>query len=197
MKSICVFCGSNFGSDPAYEAAAKTFGKLLATTGRALVYGGGRIGLMGVVADAVLENGGYVTGVIPEVLVDKEQAHPNLSKLEVVPDMRERKARMAELSDAFVALPGGLGTYEELFEMLSWAQLRLHEKPIGVLNTLGFYDNLVNMLNSTVSAGFMREANRSLLVSENNEEALLKALESYQPSHSHKWLARGESADQI
>lgn len=197
MKSICVFCGSNFGSDPAYEEATRSFGKLLAQSGRSLVYGGGRIGLMGVIADSVLENGGHVIGVIPEVLVDKEQAHPNLSQLEVVSDMRERKARMAELSDAFVALPGGLGTYEELFEMLSWAQLRLHEKPIGVLNTLGFYDSLLQMLNTTVSAGFMREANRSLLVAENNGQALLNALENYQPSHSHKWLARGEKADQV
>lgn len=193
MKAVCVFCGSNFGSDHAYESAAHEFGTLLASSGRTLVYGGGKIGLMGVVADAVLAGGGKVLGVIPEVLVDKEQAHSGLSELYVVADMRERKARMAELADGFVALPGGLGTYEELFEMLSWGQLRLHDKPIGVLNTQGFFDPLLAMLDETVKAGFMRAANRSLLVAGTSPAELLQTLEHHRPEHTHKWLPRGEA----
>ena len=196
MKAVCVFCGSNYGSDPAYEAEAQAFGKLLAANELALVYGGGKVGLMGALADSVLSAGGHAIGVIPEALVDKELAHPGLSELLVVSDMRERKAKMAELADGFVALPGGLGTYEELFEVLSWGQLQLHEKPVGVLNTMGFFEPLLSMLDSTVKTGFMRAANRSLLVSGSNPTQLLDSLRRYQPVRSHKWLPRGAEADQ-
>lgn len=195
MQAVCVFCGSNYGSDPAYEAGAQAFGKLLVANGITLVYGGGKVGLMGVIADTVLADGGQVYGVIPESLVEKELAHTGLSKLFVVGSLHERKAKMAELSDAFVALPGGLGTYEELFEVLSWSQLRLLDKPIGVLNTIGFFDPMLAMLDSAVHTGFMRAANRSLLVSGDTPEQLIEALRHYQPEHIQKWLPRGAEAD--
>ena len=196
MQAVCVFCGSNYGSDPAYEAGAQAFGQLLASKGIALVYGGGKVGLMGVIADTMLAAGGQVYGVIPESLVEKELAHTGLSKLYVVGSLHERKAKMAMLSDAFVALPGGLGTYEELFEVLSWAQLRLHDKPVGVLNTIGFFDPMLGMLDSAVRSGFMRAANRSLLESGDTPDQLMQALRQYQPQHIQKWLPRGAEADQ-
>lgn len=195
MQSVCIFCGSNFGEGPAYEAAAKAFGRALVNAGCALVYGGGKIGLMGVVADSVLSTGGKAIGVMPQVLIDKEQAHGGLTQMHVVADMSERKKKMAELADGFVALPGGLGTYEELFEVLSWAQLRLHEKPIGALNVNGFFNPLQHMLEETVKAGFMRRANCSLLVVHENADQLLTGLKNYRPEHAHKWLPHGGSAD--
>ncbi len=195
MQSVCIFCGSNFGEGPVYEAAAKAFGRALAEAGCALVYGGGKIGLMGVIADSVLSAGGKAIGVMPQVLIDKEQAHSGLTQMHVVADMSERKKKMAELADGFVALPGGLGTYEELFGVLSWAQLRLHEKPIGALNVNGFFNPLQHMLEETVKAGFMRRANCTLLVVRENADQLLADLKNYQPEHAHKWLPHGGKAD--
>jgi len=193
LRAICVFCGSNYGANPLYESLAKEFGYLLAASGRTLVYGGGKIGLMGVVADAALAKGGKVIGVIPQILVEKEQAHPNLSCLEVVKDLHERKARMMVLSDAFVALPGGLGTYEEFFEVLSWSQIKLHEKPCGALNINGFFEPLLQLLKANVVAGFMRQADCSLLLTHIDPGKLLAALENYQPIRIKKWLPRGTS----
>jgi uncharacterized protein (TIGR00730 family) len=190
LKAVCVFCGSNYGVVPEYEAGARAFGRLLAETGRTLVYGGGKVGLMGAVADAALEAGGKVIGVIPTFLKDKELAHPGLTELVVVGSMHERKAKMEQLSDAFACLPGGLGTYEEMFEVLSWAQLGMHEKPVGVLNTSDFYQPLLTMLDSTAAAGFMHEKNRSVLVAGDDAAALLAALENYRPIHASKWLER-------
>lgn len=193
LRIICVFCGSNYGVNPLYEKLAKDFGYLLATSGRTLVYGGGKIGLMGVIADAVLEKNGKVIGVIPQILVQREQAHSNLSHLEIVKDIRERKARMMALSDAFVALPGGLGTYEEFFEALSWSQIELHKKPCGALNVNGFFEPLLQLLKANVAAGFMRQADCSLLLTHPEPDKLLTALENYQPIRMKKWLPRGTS----
>lgn len=156
MKSLCVYCGSSLGAQPAYAQIAREAGTLIAQRGLTLVYGGGAVGLMGVLADAALAAGGRVVGIIPQLLMDKEVGHRGLSALHVVPDMHTRKRLMAEHSDAFVALPGGLGTFEELFEVWTWRQLGYHDKPIGLLNTGGYYDPLKALLDSTVRAGFVR-----------------------------------------
>ena len=156
---ICVFCGSSSGNNPAYIAAAREFGTLLAKAGHELIYGGANIGLMGAVADAVLAEGGYVTGVIPGFLVEHEIAHRGISELIVVNSMHERKKRMADLTDAFLALPGGWGTLEELAEMLTWNQLRVMRKPIGLLNTLNFFDPLLASMQTMVKEGFLKSEN--------------------------------------
>ncbi|QQS16322.1 MAG: TIGR00730 family Rossman fold protein [Neisseriales bacterium] len=193
LQTICVFCGSNHGVDIAYEMAAKALARTLVQSQRKLVYGGGKIGLMGVMADTVIELSGHITGVIPHILVDKEQAHPKLSQLEIVANMHERKARMMALSDAFIALPGGLGTFEELFEILSWSQIGLHQKPCGVLNVNGFFDPLLSLLQANIAAGFMRKKHSDLLISHSTPEELLMALEHYHPPQVVKWLPRGKS----
>ena len=186
MKRLCVFCGSNTGSNPIYRAEAEKLGRLLAARGIELVYGAGNIGLMGAVADACLEAGGTVIGVIPEALMGKEVAgravdHRALTRIEVVDSMHTRKARMAELSDGFIALPGGLGTFEELFEILTWAQLGFHNKPVALLNCEGYYQPLIQMMDRGVGEGFMKAENRGLLLVEDNVYALLRAMGAYHP----------------
>ena len=173
---ICVYTGSRHGSRPEYEQAAEAFGRLLAREGIGLVYGGGRLGLMGVVANAALEAGGEVIGIIPQKLVDLEAAHTGITQLHVVHSMHERKAMMADLADGFVALPGGIGTLEELFEVWAWLHLGYHAKPCGLLNVCGFYDPLIAFLDTIVVEGFLRTSTRAMLLSDDDPERLLGAL---------------------
>jgi uncharacterized protein (TIGR00730 family) len=181
IRSICVFCGASTGRDPGYAAAAARTGETLARRGIRVVYGGGRLGLMGVVADAALAAGGEVVGVIPRGLVDRELAHPRLTELRIVSTLHERKAGMAELADGFIALPGGLGTLEELAEVLSWAQLDLHVKPIGLLDAGGYFGALESFLDHAVAEGFLAERNRRLLLRDEDLERLLQRFESWEP----------------
>ncbi|MBL8868169.1 MAG: TIGR00730 family Rossman fold protein [Planctomycetaceae bacterium] len=179
MKSICVFCGSRLGSKPIYRETAKSVGQLIAQQQLRLVYGGGNIGLMGVVADAVLEYGGEVVGVIPGHLQEKEVGHAGLTELHVVSSMHERKALMANLSDAFIALPGGFGTFEEFCEILTWAQLDLHRKPCGLLNVDGFYDPLLTLFDRAVDDGFLRPEYRSMVLTATDADELLMRMRAY------------------
>ena len=190
MKRICVFCGSNFGRGKKYQAMAVKLGHLLAERGIGLVYGGGKVGLMGTLADAVLERGGEVIGVIPEDLVKKEVAHKGLTDLRVVGSMHERKALMARLSDGFIALPGGFGTLDELCEILTWAQLGLHRKPSGILDVGGYFDLFMKFLDHSVSQGFIRQEHRDLLIVRGGPEALLDAFADYKPVNLEKWLKK-------
>ncbi len=190
VRRICVFAGSNSGTRPVYAATARELGAALCARGYGLVYGGGRVGLMGALADSVLDNGGEVIGVIPHGLAVKEAAHEGLSDLRVVDSMHERKAMMAELSSAFVALPGGLGTLEELFEALTWAQLGIHGKPCGVLNVDGYFDGLLEFIAHAVEQGFVRETHGAMLVVGSETEGLLDAIERYVPPRVEKWLDR-------
>jgi uncharacterized protein (TIGR00730 family) len=176
IRSIAVFCGSHHGSDPRYEAAARAFGELLAREELALVYGGGHVGLMGVLADAALAAGGTVTGVIPRALWDREVGHHGLTELHVVETMHERKAMMASLADAFVALPGGLGTLEEVFEVWTWAQLGIHAKPIGFLDVAGFYTPLMEFLDRAAAEGFISARFRDLAIVDDDGERLVRRL---------------------
>jgi uncharacterized protein (TIGR00730 family) len=185
---ICVFCGSSAGASPVYRDAAATLGAALARGGRRVVFGGGRVGLMGVLADAALTAGGEVVGVIPQHLVDREVAHRSLTQLHVVKSMHERKAMMAELSDAFVVLPGGIGTLEEFFEVWTWGQLGLHQKPYGLLNAGGFFDPLLTFLDHAVAARFIRPEHRALLVVENRVERLLARLDEQSTPALPKWI---------
>lgn len=172
-KRICVYCGANSGNDPAFAEAAKDLGRLLAQNDFELVYGGGRIGLMGTVADSVLKEGGKVIGVIPQLLVDKEQAHQGVTELRIVNDMHERKAAMAAFSDGFIALPGGFGTLEELFEIITWGQIGYHEKPLVLVNINGFYNHLDLFVKNAMDAGLIRrEYSRLWKVASTPEEAL-------------------------
>jgi uncharacterized protein (TIGR00730 family) len=175
-RRICVFCGSSAGVRAAYRQAAQTVGRLLARRGIELVYGGGHVGLMGFVADACLSEGGRVIGVIPQALADKEVAHTGLTELRVVRSMHERKAVMAELSDAFLVLPGGYGTWEEFFEVLTWSQLGIHRKPCAVLNVSGYYDPLLAMADRATAEGFVRQVHREALLSGTDPERLLDSL---------------------
>lgn len=193
MKRICVFCGSSAGNRPAYAAAARALGKEMAARGIGLVYGGGGVGLMGAVATAVLDNGGSVTGVIPHGLMIREVAHPGVPDMRVVDSMHERKALMNLLSDAFISLPGGLGTLEETAEMLTWAQLGIHRKPVALLNIDGFYNAFIDFLDGTVREGFLRGANRSLLVVGTEPESLLDELSAYEPPVTDRWISRSET----
>ena len=181
IHSICVFCGAATGRDPSYAAAAAVTGETLARRGIRVVYGGGRLGLMGTVADAALAAGGEVVGVIPRGLVDRELAHPALTELRVVETLHERKAQMAELADGFLALPGGLGTLEELAEVLSWAQLDLHAKPIGLLDVGGYFAPLEAFLDRAVAEGFIAERHRRLLLSDDDLDALLRRFDAWEP----------------
>lgn len=174
MKSLCVYCGAAPGHDPVYAAAARALAAAMVGNEIALVYGGGNVGLMGIIADAVLALGGKVTGVIPQALVDREVAHTKLTAQHIVKDMHERKAMMAALSDGFVAMPGGLGTLEELFEMLTWSQLGIHAKPIGLLNVDGFYDGLIAFVRHQVEQGFVKPQQAALMLSEAEPAALLR-----------------------
>lgn len=190
MKSVAVFCGSSKGRNGLYSAAAEELGRLLARRGTTLVYGGGNVGLMGVLARAALSEGGRVVGVIPEHLVAYEVALPQATEMRVVASMHERKALMADLSEAFVALPGGLGTLEEFFEVWTWAQLGLHRKPLGILDAGGYFAPLVAFLDHAVSEGFVRPVHRGLVVVENAPLPLLEALERYRPPEGARDLAR-------
>ena len=176
MTSICVYCGSRIGNDPAYRQAAEELAAVLLRHRLVLIYGAGRIGLMGVLADAMLAGGGEVIGVIPRALMNSEVAHAGLSRLEVVESMHIRKARMMELADAMVALPGGLGTLEELFEALTWAQLRFHRKPCGLLNVQGYFDPLLTFLDGALEKGFISAENRRLVTMDASPARLLDAL---------------------
>lgn len=189
MKAICVYCGSSPGTTDSYAAGARRLAAQLVGENLNLVYGGGNIGLMGIVADEVMRLGGQVTGVIPQALLDKEVGHKGLSQLHVVKNMHERKAMMAELSDAFIAMPGGIGTLEELFEVFTWSQLGFHEKPLGLLNIDGFYDGLMTFLEHTVSQGFLRPVHLDILFKEDDPAVLLQKFQGYQPVHLKKWLA--------
>lgn len=193
IQSVCVYCGSNSGSRAAYTDAAKQFGAVLAQRKIRLVYGGGRVGLMGTIADAVLAAGGEVIGVIPESLVSKEVAHQGLKDLRVVPSMHVRKALMADLSDAFVAMPGGFGTLEEFAEILTWAQLGLHRKPHGLLNVEGFYDPLLAFFDHAVAETFIRPAHRELVIADADPSRLLDSLAAAHPPNLDKWIDRKQT----
>jgi len=188
MKRICVFTGSSSGARPEYIAAAREFGNVLVQRQIGLVYGGARVGLMGALADSVLAAGGHVTGVIPEALVAKEIAHTGLSELHVVASMHARKALMAKLSDGFVALPGGWGTLEELFEVLTWAQLGLHQKPCGLLNVRGFFDGLLSFIDHAIEEGFIRRDHRSMVLVSPSPDTLIDQFEEYVPRRVEKWI---------
>ena len=188
LKRLCVFCGSSAGNDPVYREMATRFGELMVQSGQELVYGGGSVGLMGTIADAVLNAGGRVTGVIPQFLATRELLHEGVTDLRITTGMHERKALMAELSDAFVALPGGLGTYEELFEVMTWAQLGLHSKPIGLLNISGYFDPLVQLVDRAISTGFCRDEHRRLFIVDEQPERLLERLALHQPPTVGKWI---------
>ena len=187
MKSICVFCGSNYGNDMEYRQAARELGKFLANKKISLIYGGGKAGLMGEIADAVLSHKGHVIGIIPKFLKDMELAHENISELFIVDTMHTRKAKMYELADGFIVMPGGYGTYEELFEVLSWLQIGIHNKPIGLLNVNGFFDPLIKMLEHTVDKGFAKPENLKLIISAGNVATLYQLMENFKPNLVNKW----------
>lgn len=188
MKRVCVYSGSNLGSRPEYKESAILLGRILAENEIELVYGGSRIGLMGEISNEVLRNNGKVTGVMPRGLFAGEMLHDNLTNLIEVENMHERKHAMAELSDAFIALPGGLGTFEELFEMFSWAQLGIHHKPIGILNISNFFDPLLNMLQNTCKEGFMKKSNLNLISISSNPSELINMMKNYAPPKmENKW----------
>lgn len=184
--NICVFCGSSSGNDPRYLACAKKVGRVFAEKGIGLVYGGGRVGLMGAVADGVLDAGGTVTGVMPKDLVEKEISHPNLTELIVAQSMHDRKRKMSESASGFIALPGGAGTLEELFEQWTWAQLGIHDKPCALLNVLGYYSPIVHMLRKMVTSGFVKQVHADMLIVEETIEPLLDQISAYAPP-SPKW----------
>ncbi|NVD70909.1 TIGR00730 family Rossman fold protein [Duganella sp. BJB1802] len=176
MKAICVYCGANAGVNPVYAEAARALGRALVENNLSLVYGGGKVGLMGVIADEVLRLGGEVTGVIPTALVEREVGHTGLTRQFIVKDMHERKAMMAKLADGFIAMPGGMGTLEELFEMLTWSQLGIHAKPIGLLNVDGFYDGLTGFIEHASAQGFIRPQHAALMMSAPDAPGLLQLL---------------------
>ena len=188
MNRVCVFCGSKAGTDELYHESAAELGRLIVQQGYGLVYGGGSVGLMRFVADAALEAGGEVIGVIPEPLATKELLHPDVPDMRVVANMHERKALMSELSDAFVALPGGLGTFEEFFEIVTWAQLGFHRKNTGLLNVAGFFDPLIELIDHSIRSGFIEPNNHDLIVVENDPETLLERLRTHQLPKVRRWL---------
>lgn len=193
MRRICIYCGSNPGKLADYREAARMLGRELALRKLGLVYGGASVGVMGAVADAVLENGGEAIGVIPCALATREVAHSGLDELFVVDSMHERKARMAELSDGFIALPGGWGTIEEIFEMLTWAQLGLHEKPCGLLNTARYYDHLFTFLEHAIDQRFVREEYRPMIMMERTATELLDRFDTYSAPRVKKWIGPEET----
>lgn len=193
MKSVCVYCGSSSGRVEAYAEAARALAAALVGRGLRLVYGGAQVGIMGVVADEVLRLGGEAVGVIPEALMRKELAHPGLTELHVTASMHERKTLMADLADGFVALPGGVGTLEEIFEVWTWAQLGFHAKPCGLLNAEGYYDALIAFLDHTRDEGFVRPAHRGMLIVESEPIRLLDRFAAYEQPPTPKWVGRGET----
>jgi uncharacterized protein (TIGR00730 family) len=193
LASVCVFCGSSLGHDSAYKAAADATGRAIARRGLTLVYGGARVGLMGAVADGALAEGGEVIGVLPRALQEKELAHSGLTTLHVVNSMHERKALMAKLSDGFIALPGGVGTFEEIFEIWTWGQLGFHAKPAGFLNVAGFYDQLLGFIGHAVEQGFMRESHQRMMRFDSEIEPLLDAFDRYEAPSMPKWIGTGQT----
>lgn len=192
MKSITVFCGSSFGSDDAYKEQAALLGRTLAKQNIQLVYGGADVGLMGAVADGALNEGGKVVGVLPHFLKSKEIAHNQLTELILVETMHERKTRMNDLCDGVIVLPGGYGTLEEFFEMITWAQLGLHQKPIGILNIDGFYDDLIKLVQTMVDKGFLKQINRDMLLISDTIDDLLEMMRNYQAPTIGKWISKEE-----
>ncbi len=188
IRAVTVYCGSSPGNDPLFREAAAELGRALGKSGRSLVYGGGQVGLMGVLADATLAAGGHVVGVIPEALVAREVGHSGLPDLRIVKSMHERKALMADLGDAFIGLPGGFGTLDELFEAVTWAQLGLHAKPIGLINVAGYFDALLRFADRSVEAGFVRAEHRELLVVAGDAEGMLLALQAFRGRPASKWV---------
>jgi len=193
MKNICVYCGSSPGRLDAYADGARALAQALVARDLGLVYGGASIGLMGLVADTVLQLGGRAVGVIPHALARKEVAHKNLTELHITQSMHERKTLMAELSDGFIAMPGGIGTFEEIFEVWTWAQLGIHAKPCGLLNVAGYYDGLTTFLDHAAAEQFLKPQHRSVLIVEQEPEALLDRFAGYQSPSVRKWLGAGES----
>jgi len=188
MKRACVFCGSSKGNSANFVVAARALGEVLAAHDIELVFGGSHVGLMGVVADAVLVNGGKVTGVLPRFMEDRELAHPKLTKLHVVETMHERKQLMAELAEGFIALPGGFGTLEEIFEAITWQQLHLHAHPCGLLNVDGYFDSLIEFLRGAVAGGFVQPTHFDRLVVAATPVELLDRFARFQPDNSEKWI---------
>ncbi len=193
FQRICVFCGSSAGYSGIYRAAAVELGRFLTEQGLGLVYGGGRIGLMGVVADAVLAHGGQVIGVIPQPMVSREIWHSGLTELRIVPSMHARKSLMAELADAFIALPGGFGTFEEFCEMITWSQLGIHRKPCGLLNVAGYYDPLLHLFDHAVAEGFLKPENRELVLASPSCQELLEKMQAFEPVMVRKWIEPSET----
>ncbi|MEK7943401.1 TIGR00730 family Rossman fold protein [Pigmentiphaga sp. YJ18] len=193
MDAVCVYCGASAGNDPFFADVARDFGRAVAGRGMRLVYGGGSVGLMGHVANAALEAGGQVTGVIPERLWEKEVGHKGLTDMYVVPTMHARKARMVELSDAFVALPGGFGTLDELFEVLTWQQIGYHSKPVGLLNANGYYDALLAFARHAHEQGFVRAVHLEALIVDTDIDRLLDRLASAQPVHVDRWVKNSDA----
>lgn len=192
MRALTVFCGANTGCEPQYTTVARELGQLLVQENITLIYGGGKVGLMGVIADAVLENGGKVIGVIPHFLAHKEIEHPGVKEMYYTETMHERKMKMFELSDGAVAMPGGFGTLDELFELCTWAQLGLHEKPLGILNVLSFYDSLLEFLDRAVTDEFLKKENRGLILDAKQPQDLLEKMRNYQPIHVPKWIKKDQ-----
>ena len=190
LNRLCVFCGTNAGSRPAYGVAARELGRVLAEQGIELVYGGASVGVMGELADSVQEHGGHVTGIIPQQLMEKEAAHTGIRNLIVVASMHQRKSQMADMSDGFIAFPGGIGTLEGFFEVLTWGQLGIHSKPAGILNVERYFDGLTGFLDHAVREGFLTEAHRQAIMVESDPEVLLDRLRSYAPVESEKLMGR-------
>jgi uncharacterized protein (TIGR00730 family) len=190
MNRICVFCGTNTGSRPEYGAAARQLGQILAEQGIELVYGGASVGIMGELADSVHEHGGHVTGIIPQQLMEKEAAHTGIPNLIVVASMHQRKSQMADMSDGFIALPGGIGTLEGFLEILTWGQLGIHAKPSGILNVAGYFDGLIRFLDHAVQEGFLTEEHRGAIIMETDPRRLLEHMQASTPPDSKKLMGR-------
>ena len=190
LNRICVFCGTNPGSGPAYGVAARELGRVLAEQGIELVYGGASVGIMGELADSVQEHGGHVTGIIPQQLVEKEAAHTGIPNLIVVASMHQRKSQMADMSDGFIALPGGIGTLEGFFEVLTWGQLGIHTKPSGILNIEGYFDSLTDFLDHAVREGFLTDAHRHAIIVETEPHKLLERMRAYSPPEGERLMGR-------
>ncbi len=190
LKRICVFCGTNPGSRPAYGSAARELGRVLASQDIELVYGGGSVGIMGELADAVQEHGGHVTGIIPQQLMEKEAAHTGIRNLIVVASMHQRTSQMADMSDGFIALPGGIGTVEGFFEVLTWGQLGIHAKPAAILNVEGYFDDLTGFLDHAVQEGFLTDTHRHAIIVESEPARLLERMRAFTPAESEKLMGR-------